>query len=190
MKSCIGIFYQLIVRDKNGKIVRKTRFKRSKSFVLQFLQLLEVQMYRSVDVSMKRDVGTMIAVADFASNFDAEAAITDTTKGILVGTGTTPPTNIDYNMETLIAHGTGATQLSYGATSKTTTVVVGANVDFILTRTFNNGSGNTIHVTEVGIITLIGATPYYGLMLHDTFTAVPVLNGQTLTVNYTFRTTV
>ena len=190
MKSSIGLYYQLTVTDnKTGKIISQTPFRRSKSFVLQFLQILEVQGYPSVGVSIKDTSNTPRAVDKHENAFKLEAAVGDVTIGTVVGTGTTSPTNSDYALETLIAHGVGAGELSYGAQSKTTTAVVAPNVDFILTRTFNNGSGGTINVTEAGIYCIAYAAWYF-MILHDVFAAVEVANGQTLTVTYTFRTTV
>ena len=183
----IEAFYTLEVKDKNGKTVSKVT-KPCKSFVLQFLQLLECQFYPSVNVTIKDTSNVGQSATDAQYNFNAEAGVTDVTKGIVVGTGTTPVTSNDYVMETLIAHGVGATQLSYGATSKVTTAVVGANVDFQLIRTFNNGSGSTINVTEIGLYSVM--VTWDVMLLHEIVTLTAVTNGQTLTVTITFRTTV
>jgi len=179
----------LKVADKNGKTISEVTHE-MKSFVLQFLQLLEAHMYPSVNVNIQDVTDTTKSVTKGTVTFHSEWAVTDDDRGIMVGIGTTPPTNTDVAMETKIVHGTGAGQLSYGATSKTTTTEVGANIDFVFTRTFNNGSGNTINVTETGIICIATNTTTYFLIAHDTFSAVAVANGQTLTVNYTLRTTV
>lgn len=187
MKSSIGLYYQLIVKDKSGKVVSKTPFRRSKSFLLQFLQIIEVQSFR-VNVNITDYTTVVRSVPAHAQSLNFASAVGSVTTGILVGTGTTTPTNLDTAMETLIAHGVGAGQLSYGALSITTTAEVGANVDYIATRTFNNGSGNAINVTEAGIV-MDGGTWHF-FCVHDVFSTVVVLNSQTLTVNYTLRTTV
>jgi len=188
MKSCIGVYYQITVTDKKtGKVIRKTRFRRSKSFLLQFLQLIEVQIMQANVNITKIDGGSSSFPPD-TTILDSTSAIGDDTEGILVGTGTTPVDNLDYVMETLIDHGVGGGELSYGAMSKTTTGEVGANVDFILTRTFTNSSGGSISITETGIYTHSGTVDF--MYLHDVFTAVPVGNGQVATVTYTLRTTV
>ena len=116
MKSSIGLYYQLIVKDKNGKIVSKTPFRRSKSFLLQFLQIIEVQSYRA-NVTITDYSGTPRSVPAHAQSLNFGAAVGSVTTGILVGTGTTPPDNTDTAMETLIAHGVENHQLSYGALS-------------------------------------------------------------------------
>jgi len=190
MESSIGLFIQLTVRDKKtGKLISKTPMRRSKSFVLQFLQILEAQMFPSVDVAITDTSDYPYDTPDEVGNFDCEGPVGNVNEGTVVGTGTTAPDNLDNKMETKIAHGSGAGELNYGAQSKTTTAEVGANVDFIITRTFTNGSGNTINVTEAGLQTRYDSTRF-ALSIHDTFEAVAVDNGQVLTVTYTIRTTV
>lgn len=188
MESSIGIFYRLVVRDKKGELVSDTGPKRSRSFLIAFLQLLECHMYPSVNVNIQDKTDTTRSVLEHANSFAVEAAV-GSAVGLLVGTGTTTPTNTDYVIETIINHGTGAGQLQHGATSKITTQEVGANVDFQIIRTFTNGSGGTINVTESAFLAR-AVTAFYLTILRDTFTAVPVLNTQTLTVTYTLRTTV
>lgn len=182
----IEALYTLEVKDKNGKTLSKVT-KPCKSLVIAFLQLLEVQAYPSVAVNMKDKDANVSARDENASSFKSEGAV-GVALGILVGTGTTPVDNLDFVMETLIAHGAGATQLSYGATSKTTTAEVGANVDFQLLRTFSNTSGSTINVTEIGIYSN-NATGAF-MTLHEIVILTAVPNGTTLTVTITFRTTV
>ena len=177
------------VKDKNGKTVSKVT-KPCKSFVLQFLQLLEAQMYPSVAVTVTDWMGTPYAATEHANTFKTESPVGNTDYGILVGTGTTPVDNLDNAMEALIVHGVGAGELSYGATSKVTAAEVGANIDLQIIRTFSNGSGNTINVTEVGILGCFIATPRWALILHEIVALTAVANGQTLTVTITFRTTV
>ena len=186
--SKLEAIYTLEVKDKTGKTVSKV-IKPCKSFVLQFLQILEVQIYTTA-VTMKDTSGTDRGVPVTLESFDCKTSggVGQTTTSILVGTGTTPVDNLDFSMESLIAHGVGVGELSYGDTSKVTSAEVGANVDFQLIRTFSNTSGGTINVTEVGIVARGGS--YYMLILHEIVTSTPVANGQTLTITITFRTTV
>ena len=185
--SKIEALITLEVKDKKGKTVSKVT-KPCKSFVIQFLQLLEVHLYPSEAVTITDITGTPNASEEHATNFAMESPVGYDSLGILVGTGTTPVTNADYVMETLIAHGVGAGQLSYGATSKVTTAEVAPNVDLQLLRTFTNSSGSTINVTEIGIYG--SQTTNTILMLHEIVALTPILNGQTLTVTITLRTTV
>ena len=81
-----------------------------------------------------------------------EAPATNSTYGILVGTGTMAPANTDYTIQTQTAHGTSANQLQYQATSVGAAAVVGSNVDRVVMRIFVNGSGGTITLKEIGIV--------------------------------------
>ena len=190
MKSSIGIFYQITVTDKKGKVVRKTRLRRSRSFVLQFLQFLSVAM-KGASVSIKDITSAMKTVTPHSDDLEVHASIGDVALGIVLGTGTTPADDTDYVLETLIAHGSAATQINYAGMSYIEAQVVGANVDFQASRTFQNLSGSTINVTEAGIYANGYATGDFSfLIVHDIFSAVAVANGQTITVTYTLRTTV
>jgi hypothetical protein len=120
--------------------------------------------------------------------FSVFAPDNTSTYGIVVGTGTTTPTNSDYKLETQIAHGTASGQLDYGAHSRTESKVVGSNVDFVISRTFYNGSGASITVKEIGIY--CQSESYYFCLVRDVITPIDVANTQTLTVQYTLRTTV
>ena len=190
MAQTFKMYITTKVTNRYGKTVYK-KTRACHSLVLAFLQILEVQLYPSSGVSIKDSSGSDNVTVDNAASFNAEGGATQVAWGIVVGTGSTPQANDDYVMETLIAHGSGATQLNYGATSKVAAQVVGGNVDFVLQRTFVNGSGGTINVTEFGIYmsSNTGSGTDYNLGMHDVVGAVAVLNGQTLTVTYTFRTT-
>lgn len=190
--SKIEALYTLEVKDKDGKTVSKVT-KPCESFVLQFLQLIEAQLIPSDTVENVKDVGAVLRDAvDYASNLKIEGDVSEDNLGIVLGTGTTPVTNIDHVMETLISHGITAGKLSYGSTSKITSGVVGANVDLQLIRGFTNSSGDTINVTEIGIISgfFDGSSSQTCLILHEVVTLTPILNGQTITATITFRTTV
>lgn len=189
MKSSIGLFYQLTVTDKNGKVVRKTRMRRSKSFCIAFLQMIQAQCAMSATVDIKDILGASETVTALAYMFEMAVGATEDTYGMLLGTGTTPATNLDYVMETKIAHGGAATQLEYGSQSEIAAAEVGANVDYQLIRSFTNTSGSTIQVTEAGLYQYMKAVKY-AMTIHDVFTAVPVADGETITATYTLRTTV
>ena len=81
-----------------------------------------------------------------------EAPATTSTYGILVVTGTNAPANTDYTIQTQTAHGTSANQLQYQATSVGAAAVVGSNVDMVIMCIFDNGSGGTITLKEIGIV--------------------------------------
>jgi len=106
--------------------------------------------------------------------------------GIVVGTGTTPPTVSDYSMETKITHGTGAGQLSYAAeTVPTAPTTSGTKRYFEHQRQFTNNSGAQITVNEIGIIGRQFSAAYYFLICRDVLASgVDVPNTKVLTVKY------
>jgi hypothetical protein len=73
--------------------------------------------------------------------------------------------------------------MTYGAPSTTATTTT-----FRLTRVFTNGSGGTVTVQEIGLVSGNGTNNY--LWVRDLTGAVTVTNGQQLTVNYDFTTTI
>lgn len=198
----IELFYRILVHDKKGKLVRRTRLRKSKSFVIAFLQHFEVMANHVYDedgasVNIINTSGALKACASAGNPSNKYYSLScpddSSSYGIVVGSGSTPPDNLDYALETLITHGVGAGQLDYGAHNWTTTAEIGANVDLVISRTYYNGSGSTITVNEIGIVVLsffaIGANAF--LLIRDVLGAgVDVLDTQTLTVQYTLRTTV
>jgi len=190
-------YYQLTITDKHGKIVRRTRKRRCRSWVKQWLQIFEVYTahdYGSAPVSVSTlDTSNTARANTFDAtvynNLAMFALDNDSTYGLVVGTGTGAESNTDYALGTQIDHGVGSGQLDHGAHSKTTTAVVGSNVDYQISRTFYNGSGGSISVTEIGIY-LKSKSAWIFCILRDVISAVAVANTQTLTVTITFRTTV
>ena len=177
-------YYQIFVHDRHGRLKYRSRKRRCKSYVKNFLVRLQgVKMAITFSVI---DVTNTARSKTGMGTWDGGVGIV--TKGVGVGTGTTTPTNTDYVLATPIAHGTGAGQIQYQGTTYTAADVVGDNVDAIITRTFLNGSGSTITVNEIGIYCL--DTQSF-LEIRDVLAAgVDVDDGETLTVQYTLRTTV
>jgi hypothetical protein len=202
----VNLLYRTIISDtETGKVEKRSHWKRSRSFVLQFLQHLEVTMNHAyaanpttvsaVNTSnVAKNIPYVTAGGQGVINhMSINAANADATYGFQVGTGATAPANSDYVMQTPIGNGSGGGQLNYGAHTFVDAVIVGGNVDFVMSRTFANASGGTINVTEIGIYCKTNdstGNPFIFLIVHDVVTSTPVLNTKTLTVQYTFRTTV
>ena len=122
--------------------------------------------------------------------------------GIVVGSGNTANVSqksMMYQMIALIPNGTGAGQLTYQATSFGTPSVSGNATSWIITRNFVNLSGNTVSVSEVGIIAYVSGfnmlnsvssalvNPDYFLFAYDIPSSViSIVSGQTLNITYTF----
>lgn len=107
-------------------------------------------------------------------------------KGIVVGTGVAAESFEDVALGGLIAHGTGAGQLSHAAMvlqTPTYSTLVWTNT---LVRLFNNNSGGTIVVGETGLYADFNAGAQLYMICRDKLGAtVSVLNAGQLTVTYT-----
>ena len=188
-------YYRILKHDPKGRLVSDTGLVPSHSYVIQFLELLEAFWTRTdkdaTDVDGAESVLNDVSAA--ANGYgQCGAGIGDDTHGIVVGTNatTTPEDNENYKLDTKIAEGVGEGQLGYQGVVFVVPVVDGANVDLDISRAFVNTSGGTITVKEIGIICKNTDDTKYHLLLRDVVSDEDVLDGYTLTVVYTLRTTV
>jgi hypothetical protein len=200
--STVQLFYRIDIYDPKGKLYKTTGDQPSHSFVKAFLQLLELMMANAWESAPDTVSIVDTGGSNRNSSFNigqyhtrlwvCEAPAGNDDYGILVGTGTTPPATDDNNMETVIVHGTGSGQLSYSACAVGQATEIGANMDLQITRSFINGSGDTVSITECGLAvrhSIIGTSTYYFLIIHDAADQ-DVPDGYTAYVTYTIRTTV
>jgi hypothetical protein len=197
------MYIELEVKDREGRLLRRKKM-RAQSWVGNVVGLLScilsggttaadyVNLYplttrtdmvdtggsaRGLYISIQKAVLRLGAAAD--SGVDAY--------GILVGTGSTPVAIGQYNLVAKITHGTGAGQLSYGATT-VEAMVKDTTWYFRVVRTFTNNSGADITVYEIGLFAQLpyGTTSYAAFMLaRDVISdGILVPAGATLTVRY------
>ena len=145
----------------------------------------------------------------FNGILDLNDSANDSTYGIVVGSGTATPTANDYNLERQIVNGTGSGQLIYGAhTISPAPVSNGSNIYYTTTstpssgilpvsgnttswqilRTFQNQSGASITVSEVGLISAnyFSGNIYYVLLAHDLLSSpITIPNGGVMAITYT-----
>lgn len=155
----IQIYKHWEIKEKNGK-VRKTRRLKCHSFVKNWALLIEYRISHSygntsASITMTDTGGTSRTDASQGQNgvyvTAAAAPANDATYGMQVGTGTDAPTITDTKLQTQITHGTGASQLSHGATVVSTVRVEGSNAKLLIQRQFTNNSGGSITVRESGL---------------------------------------
>jgi hypothetical protein len=192
------------VRDKNGKLLSKGRFP-AKSWVgniVCFLSdLLKGGTTSSTSTSLyyattRTDLvdtvntarGFSIVSGVGSTLFGAEGGVGDVGAGIVVGSGDTPVNLGQYALASLITHGTGSGQLSYGTTT-VETLTKDTAWYFRVIRTFTNNSGGSVTVKEIGLYVRLWLreSPYYYscMFARDVLPApVTVPNGSTLTVRY------
>ena len=211
----LDIRLTVTVKDKDGKIIKQHK-QRSHSFVSNFLALIAQAMlnqYNNVSnfygykgaggnvqfVSTDSTPG-LTTIENFMTMLDSA---NDSSYGIVVGTGTSPPTPNDYTMENEISNGTGTGQLVYGShsvsppggtTSSPTLLTPSGNVtSFTVSRTFQNQSGASITVSEVGIFIkqyAQGGNIITVLITHDLLSsAITIPNGGVMAITYTISVT-
>ena len=163
-------FIEIEVRDENCKLLQKGKHEMH-SFLNNFLKMIEgfarAPGGASTGVSLIGTGGSAVTVYAewYGGSADTVGGGTpmacrggdnDASKGILVGSGTSPVTLNDYNLASQIPHGTGAGQLDYDAMAiddlGIDTSVTPPVYRIRMIRPFKNVSGGAITVNEVGIM--------------------------------------
>ena len=181
----VGAILELTVTDKDGKVTNH-QIMRSKSFVRQFLELLWIQAYQIPEIApySLKDTGNVARdICESGLIFASNAPASDTSFGIIIGTGSTAPTINDYVVETIIPHATcNYSAVTFGAPASDATTS-----QFTITRDFANVSGGAVTVNEIALYVkgYKYDTSYYFMIIRDVISGgISVPNGQTLTVNY------
>lgn len=159
----VKITYDILVKDKNGKITRHIH-KEGKSFVTNFINMIGGQMRGiSGDGYTMTDTGGTLRSLNTTSDavLKANATIGNPAFGIQVGTGLTAVALGNTALVALIAEGVGVGQLNYSAMTINNPTTVGSTRQFILTRTVTNNSGASITINEGGLaLTAAGASTW------------------------------
>lgn len=192
----VKLYYEMLVFDREGKLVRKTRRRRCRSFVKQYAQILRHKFNRGNTELTVKDVGgtdRTLKAAGTANDFDINRSAGYADFGPVVGTGSTAVTISDYALETLIAQGTGAGQLDYQATAFGSISVADSTCTFTVSRIMVNDSGGAITVNEVGIYAYAmdsGDSGRYFLIVRDIVSGgQEVPDGGSVKLQYTFSIT-
>lgn len=191
---------EILIETYNEKGQLSQRLKqKSRSFLKQFIQLIEVQTNQATK-TLTDITGTDRSVDTQSENFFCTHGgghgwaradyrhVQVENLGIVVGSGTTAVTPTDTKLETKIAHGKSAGQLLYLGNALYPVVVSPPDAYVDLVRFFENQSGGNITINEVGIYAL-GSQYYYGFCIcRDVLTsAVTVANGELLKVRYRIK---
>ena len=199
-------YLTIIVRDSEGRVTKIHR-QRSHSPTANFIGLMLPTVYFSNTnnsytlkntgngtCSYQPGIGTNyydIAYPNAASNYNTYLVM------IQVGSGQQSNPYNAYSLASPIANGSGAGQLVYGQLSLPSNVTVsGSEVYFNISQAFNNQSGGTVTITEVGIILYVSfAQPHNNyssgcgqtLVWYDVLSSpISIPNGGTLVIYYTF----
>lgn len=178
------LWYSVVVRDPNGKVISRER-RKSRSFIKQWNQVVYIHM-AGVALDIVDTGGTTQSITRHNLSFKMNAGPGTLTQGIVVGTGDTAVTINDYQLAAIIAEGAGDGQLNYAGCSVATSVVSAPTCGFLVSRSAVNNHVDTITVKESGIY--MGAGGYFVMAVRDVFiTPQDVPNGGSITINYTLR---
>lgn len=195
-----------VMRDSEGKIVKIHR-QRSRSPTANFIGLLLPTIYFSNANSSYSIVNTGNGGNSYQPGLSPSAwdiSYPNASSGnqtylvmIQVGSGQNSNPYSAHSLAAPIANGSGSGQLVYSQPSLPTSITVsGSSAYFVVSQTFNNQSGGTITITEVGIIVNVQLSrPYYEqsgsfgqvLVWYDVLSSsISVPNGGSVTIYYTF----
>jgi len=190
----IETYYRILKHGPDGRLVKDTGLIPSHSYVIQLLEFYDA-LWRQADKDATDVDGAESVLVDaddiINTKLRASAGAGADTYGIVVGTnaGTTAEDNENYALDTKIVEGSGGGQLSYQSTGFVAPHEDAGNVDLHVSRAFQNESGGTISVKEIGIIIRNSTDAKYHLILRDVVAQEDVDDAETLTVIYTLRTT-
>ncbi|HLN44629.1 MAG TPA: hypothetical protein VK209_02875 [Candidatus Sulfotelmatobacter sp.] len=163
---------------------KTTGLRKSHSFVIQFLQLLEKTLAPSHTTYVLNRLGAYITNPTMGN---LKAPVHDDKYGISIGIGTPLADNEDYVINTKIEHGFTSGKMIYNELGVGVTSITDEGyVELPILRTFYNRSGATITVKEICLTT--GTSQYY-LIARDSVDQA-VENLSLLIVWYLLRTKV
>ena len=185
------MYWRLSVADARGRVLRKGRWRKSRSFVANYLTgLLSLMSAANRGVTDVNGSGASVPPSTAAWTMDAVAG--SLTKGGVLGTGTAAVAiNQDF-LSGLIVEGTGAGQMAYQAVTfvpNSSVTVSGSAASFLMRRVVNNNSGGPITINEVGLHSRWST--FTILMVRDLqVPGLVVPDGGVATLEYTLRVAV
>jgi hypothetical protein len=208
--STFDVYLIAIIRDSEGRVIDIHK-QRSHSPTFNFMYTvipeqwyIQVYSQNKCAATYTNTSGTSACNDNVPNAYDHLPAYPNNNANdpmylvmIQVGSGQQSNPYSSYSLAEPIANGSGAGQLIYGSPSVSSSITVSGNsAYFTISQTFNNNSGGTVTITEVGIITEYyfnnynNSGPYnFGNMLvwYDVLSsAISVPNGGSVTIYYTF----
>jgi len=191
MKLKEGLSYEVVVRDKRGRILEQIAAP-SRSYVSAWNQCLYVLNRHSGYTIVDTD-GTGRSISYSSSVLRAKAGVGEIDHGIRVGKGTTPVTINDYALEAPCGEGTGVDQFLHQAMAASNPAVAGPDCSFWYRRVMVNNSGSTTSgIREIGCYVMTKYSPRYcALGYRDVLPgSVSIPDGGSITITYTLKVTV
>ena len=177
LKHGIKVEIQAFLTNSDGKVIRRYPWKQANSLLKQFIQVLMAQLSQASQ-TVTDTGGTSRAGAGAILNLKASAGATDTTFGIVIGTGETTVTMTDYKLQTQVT-----TNIAHAITTFATENPDTSTWRAAISRALTNNTGATLSVKEVGLYCTFTASGYI-VCADRTLYAVDVPSGVSLTLTY------
>jgi len=173
---------------KNGLWVPGREIVLGENSWLKAMAQIHNGLLDAIDQTIK-DTGGVDQTFDYNRAYIMRAAIpaANSTYGIQVGTGSTAVSEDDYQLATQIAHEAGAGQLYYQACTVTGPTAITGGYREAIARQFDNSSGGSITVEEVGLAILFSdstPTSHAGLILRDLTGSVAIADAASKLFTY------
>lgn len=205
-ESTFNAYLAVVVRDNKGNVI-KVHKQRSHSPTTNFRTfILPAQWYleTGTDAKWTNTSGTTNTIFNVPNGAHANISYPNSGTnrptylvGIMVGSGSQSDPASVYNLAAPIANGAGAGQLLYQAPILPQKIIIkGNSAYFYIEQTYVNQSGDTVTITEVGIVVEVNTMNYNGsatydqgnmVMWYDVLSSpISVPNGGSVTIYYTF----
>jgi len=196
--SCNGGNLILFARDVANAVVDDNEIltavytfsiANSSGFVTNYIKALESVLKKSFAINLTSIAGANVAVADddsLPNYFRTDAALTNDTYGVIVGSGTDALDVTDFAVSSKISHGLTDGKLAYGAVTFINPVSVGGTMSFGIKRTFTNNSDDLIVPNEAAVYGYGDGTNRV-MIIRTLLDGTVMLNGSTLSLTYTIR---
>jgi len=195
----------IIVRDKDGKVIKKYKQKSHSPTTNFIFLMLPITFYYNTGniVQITTVSGATINYNPYNGVYSYYIVYPNNVSNyntylvnIMVGSGSYSNPYNAYNLNAPISNGSGVGQLLYGIPNIPTNITISGNqAYFIISQPLTNQSGETITISEVGIIISLGIIYNENLNInggnilvwYDTLSSpISLSNGQSATIYYTF----
>jgi len=203
-----NVYLTAVVRDSEGRIIKVHR-QRSRSPTANFIALFLPLSYftsNNASATITNATGGTYSFSQALGSSGISIPYPNSNSSgnepsyflmIQVGSGSQPDPYSAYSLAAPISNGSGAGQLVYGNITLPTSIMLHGNTAyFYITQTYNNMSGGTVTITEVGIIVYLVLANYINtkvynigntLIWYDVLSSpISVPNGGSVTIYYTF----
>jgi len=177
MPSKFKIEIRAEIKDHRGRLIKRLPWVKANSLLKGFIQILMAQVYGAAQ-TIKDTGGADRSVAAAIKNFCLAAALTETTYGIAIGTGTTAVTMTDNKLETQVT-----TNIVHAAHSFAVENPDASTWRVAIARVFTNNTGASLGIREVALYAQATAS-LYSICIDRTLYSVDVPSGVGVTLTY------